>query len=220
MIMSSRYIQRDEGFTLLEVVTAIALFSILLLITVSVFTTFVDTQRRDIDEQAFQEDIRLAMDLFNREARGGFGDTFETDVVVGPDGQLGTDDDVTSVYFRNQDQRCVRYFVSEQQLLRNEASADNVIVSRDAACSELPIYDPAHDRVLTGDDSTIITIRFQVQPSLVDCDNFIPPEVLKRGYITVMMTAEAASKGVPLQLQSTVTSRQGGSFNNTLTCTP
>ena len=205
---------QQKGFTLLELVTAIGLFSVVIIITASAFTRFVDTQRREIDEQAFQEDIRLAMGLFNREARGGFGDTYLAETLVGPDGALGTEDDESSIFFLNQNLRCVRYFIRERQLFRNQSltagSHDN--------CTDIVHYDSINDRVLTGDDSTILTMSFRVQQSEVDCDNFVPPQVLRRGFITVLLEAEAAAKGNPLQLQSAVTSRQAIASNDTTAC--
>ena len=213
---------RQAGFTLLEVVTAIALFSAVMVITVGAFTRFVDVQRRDIDEQAFQEDIRLAVGLFNREARGAFGDTYEGIIQVGEDGMLGTEDDEPSIFFHNQNTTCVRYFISDGQFVRNESATGG----RTADCSLPDNYDSADDRALTGDDSTIINMQFRIQQSRVDCENFFDPDapgtpvptVVRRGYITVLIAAEAAAKEVPLQLQSTVTSRQTVSINNDFTC--
>ena len=194
----------QRGFTLLELITAIGLFSIIVIVAASVFTRFVDVQRRDIDEQAFQEDIRLAVGLFNREARGGFGDTYEAETINGE----------TSIFFRNQNVKCVRYYVRNQQLVRNESQT----AERDDDCKLTDLYEEADARALTGSDSTIIDMEFRVQPSIVDCDNFNPPKIVRQGYITVLMSAEAAAKRIPLQLQSAVTSRQLSSMNNSLTC--
>ena len=204
--MNDSHHNAQRGFTLLELVTAMALFAVIVIITSSVFARFVDVQRRDIDEQAFQEDIRLALGLFNREARGGFGDTYESATINGE----------TSIFFRNQNLKCVRYYVSEQQMVRNESQT----AGRDDNCNLTDIYSESDARVLTGADSTIIEIEFRVQPSQVDCDHFVPPKVIRQGFITVLLNAEAAAKRIPLQLQSSVTSRQTNpnSFIDPSTC--
>jgi len=204
MSMNTPVQNAEHGFTLLEVITAIAIFSVIMVVTVSVFTTFVNVQRRDIDEQALQEDIRLAVGLFNREALSGFGDTYVGVTQVGEDGNPGTDDDEPSIFFHNQNFECVRYFTRSEQFFRNVSST----AGRDDDCALPDHYEPQDDRALTGDDSTIIDIQFRIQRSIVDCDNFPRPTVIRRGYVTLILRAEAAAKRVPLQLQTAVTSRQ------------
>lgn len=183
------------GFTLLEVVVAVGIFSVVLLIVISSFTRFVAVQRRDIDEQAFQEDIRLALDLMNREALTAFGDTYQTAVEVGIDGVGSTPDDEPSLYLRNQEGDCVRFFVREGQLFRN---------SHDSAgdCIDPAQYTQS-ERALTGKDSTIVQTHFEVNPSLVN-----GTQLTSKGYVTISLEARASAKNDVLHLQSTVTSRQ------------
>src|SRR3989344_5353947 len=92
------------GFTLIEMLVAISIFSIVLLIMLGIFSRFVTTQRRGIGEFRLQEDLRLAIELFNREARTSYGSTLVHD---GP-----------AVLFRNQNGHCVTCRWHENALQR------------------------------------------------------------------------------------------------------
>ena len=55
-----------KGFTLLELVVATGIFAIFMLVIVGMFSQFVFTQRRNIAEQALLEDVRTALEIFER----------------------------------------------------------------------------------------------------------------------------------------------------------
>jgi prepilin-type N-terminal cleavage/methylation domain-containing protein len=61
--------QQRNGFTLLEVVIAMSLFAVLILIVTNVFTKAIEVQKKTIDEQNMQGDIRNAMAIFEDEVQ-------------------------------------------------------------------------------------------------------------------------------------------------------
>jgi prepilin-type N-terminal cleavage/methylation domain-containing protein len=102
----------NKGFTLLELLVSIGIFSVMLVIISGVFTNFAKNQRRQVGEQALQEDLRVALELFDKEARTGYGDTY---AVSGSSSEVIT--------FKNQNGTCVQYALSiTNQMTRTECS--------------------------------------------------------------------------------------------------
>lgn len=192
------------GFTLIELLVAVAIFSIVLLITSGIFTRYVFTQRRDIGEQRLQEDVRLAFELFNREARTAFGDTF----TAGSEGD--------SVTFRNQNRQCVWYGVfaadapTQEQTPRlrlARVEAENVDLTED--CSNLDLYAAGDLEPITAPVTHISSLSFEIRPAVVDGE-----QLVSQGFITVVSSVNAAAKpGESMHVQSTVTSRQTRPYN-------
>ena len=60
-----------QGFTLIEVLVAVAVFSITVLMAVNVFIIFVQQQRRTLNQQELQNDARAVMEQIARDAREG-----------------------------------------------------------------------------------------------------------------------------------------------------
>lgn len=67
--VKNNFKQSKRGFTLLELVIAISLFAILILIITQVFTKVIEVQKKTIDEQNLQGDIRNAMAIFEDEVQ-------------------------------------------------------------------------------------------------------------------------------------------------------
>lgn len=173
------------GFSLLEVIVAMGLFSLVLLMIISIFSRFVFVERRELGEGAVQEDLRFAIELLNREARTGFGSTYETDG--------------TAVYFRNQNGDCVTYqWVAARHALRRAQRA----VAGNGSCT-LPYAESSY-RTLTGEDTLISHLIFYVQPAGVAGDR-----LTNQGIIILSLRSQARSKSnKEVALQSTVASRQ------------
>lgn len=178
----------QTGFSLIEMLTAISIFSVLLLIVVSVFTRFTFTQRRDIGEQRLQEDLRIALEVLNRELRTGYGSTFES---------TGR-----TIYFRNQNGVCVSYRFEGEALQR----ADNDRLAPDQSC----IQPYTNYRSLTSKGTRIdmnkaaFTVRAATSSE---------GRLSSQGYVTVRLTAQAAEKAEKtVRIQSTVASRQVTSY--------
>lgn len=175
-----------RGFTLIEIVVAMGIFSILLLIMLGIFSRSTFIQRRDIAEQKLQEDIRFALELLSREARTGYGNTFTT--AIG---------DSSSVYFANQNSVCVNYRKTSETLERAEATT--ATFPADCTQASYGTYLP-----LLSKDVHVTALTFIAQPSDVDSDF-----QLSQGFITVNMEAQATGKtDVPIALQNTTASRQ------------
>lgn len=179
----------NKGFTLLELLVALGVLSVVLIIVASFTTRFTFLQRRDIGEQTIQEDIRLALEVISREARLSYASTF---AIASPDG--------TSVVMRNQNGLCVSY--------RHNADA-HALERAEVAFGGTDCFGAPFDgryASLTGGRVFVDSARFDIPE---DVYNVADDRLDRQGFITLMLAAHPVNTGgVPLQLQTTVTSRQ------------
>ncbi|MEX1997888.1 MAG: type II secretion system protein [Candidatus Andersenbacteria bacterium] len=175
----------SRGYTLIEIIVAIGIFSLLLLIIMGIFSQFVFTERRHIGEQKIQADLRFALELLNREVRTGYGNTF-----------TGTS---SFLFFRNQNGTCVSY--RHDSAARTLArAAENVPPEEDCSLIVYSSYDS-----LVSRDTQIDTLTFIARAANVDPDN----KLLNQGFVTISVAATSRKKSDhTVTLQSSVTSRQ------------
>lgn len=180
-----------KGFTLIELMMAMAILVILLTLSVTVFSRFVTNERREISERSLQEDIRFALELFMREARTGYASTYRP-----------TADGDNGIIFRNQNQKstggiCVVYRLSGNAMQRAEKT-----VPKDEACDETTSFGPFES--ITGSTTHITRLDFKMPAGVSD-----PGVMLRQGFVTVVIEAGSTTSQLPpLQLETTVTSRQ------------
>lgn len=193
--------RRPSGFTLIELLTAMAIFSILIILISGAFARFVLNQRREIAEQELQEDVRFGMEIFNREARTGYGNTYRS----------GLDEPGTTITFRNQSLNCVQYRFTEVPT----GNTDNPrgLIERaeifEGAGGECDGADYPNPEPLTGNETDIESLAFVPQLAEEGEDG-----LTRQGFITVIARVGSRNPSVaPLDFQSTVTSRQVTPFN-------
>lgn len=64
---------RDEGFTLLEMIVSIGIFSVLMISSIGVMIGVSRAQLKAANAQATQDNIRFGIDLLAKEIRDGYG---------------------------------------------------------------------------------------------------------------------------------------------------
>lgn len=174
-----------QGFTLLEVMVAVSIFSLVLVVMTSIYTRFVASQRRQIGEQTIQQDVRFALELFQHEARTAYASSFAL-----------TDRTGASVVFRNQNGTCVNYRLEASALVRAEEE-----LPASASCRRTN----RHTIAITTTGTIITAVRFDPIPGIVDSGG----RLASQGFISLMLRAASTRAVTPaLELQTTVTSRQ------------
>lgn len=183
----------QAGYTLIELLFALGIFSLIVIIIAGLISRFVFLERRAIAEQTLEEDIRFAVEILSREARLAFASTFAL-----------ADESGQSLLMRNQNGLCVNYRLQAGVFERAEAEAPG----RD--CFEASFagrYSP-----LTSSRIKIERLRFDLPDNVFnESDNRLD----RQGFITFMLKAEPVSvKTPPLELQTSVTSRQINVFES------
>jgi len=181
-----------KGFTLLETVVSLGILVILLTLVAGAYGHFISVQRLGVGQQEMQEDVRLFLQLFTREARTAFGNTY---AIL---------DKGEGVVFRNQEGHCVRYRVNTaaHALERAEAYPPEL----DHHCADPTIYPP--DRVLTDEQNTVIA---DAHFDAISAEGAFPKRdpLTQQGLITVSLRVHSkADPTDPLHLETSVTSRQ------------
>jgi prepilin-type N-terminal cleavage/methylation domain-containing protein len=175
----------SRGYTLIEVLVAMTIFSMALLILIGAFGNFSSRQREAIGQQKLQENLRYTLEQINRELRTGFGTSYQL---------LATGD--TALTFLNQAGECVLYELQGGQLLRWVAAGGS-------SCDALGIYSGSKTS-LTSPDIEVANLRFApvaAQPNgdVLESQGFVSMQIIARS---------AQDPSAELKLQSTITSRQ------------
>jgi prepilin-type N-terminal cleavage/methylation domain-containing protein len=188
-----KHVSSSKGFTLIELIISIAIFAIFLIVMAGVFTSFVKVQRHSIAQGAVILDLRSAVESFIKEARTGYGSTYNAN------GR-------TEIAFRNQTGACVSYRVYRGAFQRAENPSNLSGNCRTGQFADT-VYVP-----LTSTETQITDIFFDTTIS----DYTRSTLALKnQGVITLSITARSAKvKTLPvIQMENTITSRQVGAYN-------
>lgn len=174
------------GFTVIELLVALGIFTVALLVLFGTYGNVVTRQREALAQQELQENLRYALEQLAREIRTGYGTTYT--LVAGS---------VEALAFRNQRLECVRYDLQNGQL-RRSVNGDQTV-----DCEAASSYGQGIS--LTSPELDVARLYFE--PHLAQ--EGTAGELAEQGFVTWWLRAAAA--GDPdraLTVQSTVTSRQ------------
>lgn len=126
-------ITEQKGVTLLELIVALSLFSLIALSATQIFNTVVKAQRQIIYSQNMQKDMRFIMEVMTKEIRMAQVD------------QDGTCVDANKVYytdgdrldFLNVDGDCVRYYEDEGRLMLRRNGDTEAVTSEEVEIESL-----------------------------------------------------------------------------------
>jgi len=153
----------NKGFTLLELVIAMSLFAILILIVTNVFTKAIEVQKKTVDEQNLQGDIRNAMAIFEDEVQRV---TKHVDASCScSEGKfycVNVNND--TLYVKNKSGSCIVYSDSGGRLKVNRAGMQEYLTSEDITIENLD-FTPN-----TRGDSVKVKITFK---GFADFDQYI-----------------------------------------------
>ena len=185
--------KNTAGFTMIELLVAIGIFGIFITIVTGIFAQFMLVERHSIAEGQLITDLRSAMESLVKEARTGYGSTYN----VTADG--------TEVAFRNQAGECVSYRVHSDPSdpshigIFQRAAVGNIGGDCIAGTIDDNFFSP-----LTGSQTNIDSIHFNTVIASTSGNT-----LLNQGVITVSMEAKSSTSDIlPVQLENTITSRQ------------
>lgn len=179
------YTQNKTGFTLIELILAVGIFILVMTLVVSMLSQFMLTQRRNVVENRMLDEVRFGMEIFSRETRTAFGETYEA--TANGDG----------VMYRNQNGQCVIYRVEDGVFQRGEHDTGT------QNCDE-SAFATSSFAALTGNDVEVVDVLFDVSASTTEENR-----LSSQGFIAVTITTESPRQTVPqMVVQSATASRQ------------
>lgn len=110
--MNYKIIKNKKGVTLIELIVAMAIFSVLMLATLDIFKMVIEGQRNAIGSQDIQESMRYALEVMSKEIRMAQKVTDECGVTGNGIYAVSAD----RLYFKNKDSKCVIYELASDRL--------------------------------------------------------------------------------------------------------
>ncbi len=105
-----RLIKNNQGLTLLELMIAISLFTVVMMISTTMFLRSIDSQTRSISSKSLTESMNYALTIMSDEAAGAIKDPTTCDAVcVDPDAYYCSMSSGTKLAFRNAAGSCTFY---------------------------------------------------------------------------------------------------------------
>jgi prepilin-type N-terminal cleavage/methylation domain-containing protein len=180
--------KNQNGVSLIELVIAVGIFTVLMLAVTSIFQNVVRSQQSAVAAQNTQESMRFVFEIISKEIRqaqnkgtcNGYGNSnriFNTNAPTN-----------NEIRFQNKNNECVRYYI--------DAFSKQLMINRDG--TPLPV---------TPDDITVSNLQFSVTDNGVGA----LPNQLVQPRVTIRLTAEneggKEELKQPVIVQTTISSR-------------
>ena len=182
----------QSGVTLLEMLVAVSLFSVVVLAATGIFKMVTEGQRNAIAAQNIQENMRYAFEAMSKEIRMAQKSEHNCESVVG-DLAVYKVYNVTAniqgdiLYFKNKNGDCVAYYLED-----------------DAGISRLKVYRGTSANFITPNEIKVSNLKFNVIDDDIGAFHTVQPLVL------MTMEVEAIGKAMhkqSMRIQTAVSSR-------------
>ncbi len=130
--------KNNRGFSLLELVVGLGIFSVIVLSSTAIFQRIIDGQRMAIASQNTQESLRYTMEHISKEIRMALEDDGTCTGSAGSIFAVGADNSI--LYFKNQDGECVIYTSESNRFKITRGSNSGYITPDDIYVSNLKFY--------------------------------------------------------------------------------
>jgi len=189
-----KIVKNKKGTSLLEMIVAISLFSIVLLTTLTVFQSAIEGQARTIATQSTQESLRYVLEMMSKEVRMAKGSLTGGSCITTPrfkvynTNESLTQNEGTELYFENKDSQCVTYRILNGQIVINRRDAITNIT--------YPV---------TLNNITVNNLRFLIDDNVVNVSGDIQPKVTIRLSAEMEIGKEINKR--PITVETTISSR-------------
>lgn len=123
---------------MIELIVAMAIFSVLMLATLDIFKMVIEGQRNAIGSQDIQESMRYALEVMSKEIRMAQKATDECGVTGSGIYAVSAGNDI--LYFKNKDSKCVIYELASDRLQITRGVDTGVITPSIIKLSNLKFY--------------------------------------------------------------------------------
>ncbi|MDD4900846.1 MAG: prepilin-type N-terminal cleavage/methylation domain-containing protein [Patescibacteria group bacterium] len=176
-------IKNQRGVSLLELLVAVTMFTVIILSATSIFKMVVDGQRNAISAQNVQENMRYALERMSKEIRMA---QLSNDACLpaAVNKVFNTASSTSELYFKNKDGNCVKYYLENSRL-------------------KITVVGVVSD-FITPSSLEVSNLKFYVGDDLIGAFHSLQP------YVTMVLDIKAlgqAMHGQNMKIQITVSSR-------------
>lgn len=175
-----RISESERGFTLLELVIALAIFMVILIILGGMVLGAVRAQRVAIATQQVQDTLRSALEILGRDIRLAAKNTTASSCVPARADFSPSSGESSSLTFISDRGKCLKYSLSNQQVHR--------------------LIDGATDEVLTSDNALITALNFNI---FGEGNDQTQPRIVVR-----LAAQSKTSNQVTMQVETTLAQRE------------
>lgn len=130
MIGDKKIIEHKEGFTLIEIMVSVVLFTVIIMAVTSIFKMAISAQRNSIAAQNVQESMKYFFEITGKEIRMAVKNNGSCDTSIVPVGSVfgaNSNSYGDTLYFKNYTGDCVTYFLQKDynNILRFAVSRKN-----------------------------------------------------------------------------------------------
>lgn len=183
--------KNKRGVSLIELMVAIAIFSVLILSATQIFKMVADGQRSAISAQNTQENIRYAMEKISKEIRMARISNHDCESIFSPPPAAiykvyNTSGSGSKLYFKNKNSDCVAYYLENSRLKITVGTA------------------PAITNYITPAKIEVSNLKFFAVDDLIGAFHNVQP------YVTIVMDVRAVGPAIheqKMKIQLTVSSR-------------
>ncbi len=127
-----------KGYSLIEIIVAIGLFSMIMIFTMGIFKSIMEGQRSAISSQNIQENLRYTFELMSREIRAAKGSHSGSECITTPyykvyntNSANDPPDSGNILYFKNKNGDCVTYATTTDNQIEITRGLYTMIVTPD-----------------------------------------------------------------------------------------
>lgn len=162
------------GFTLIELIVGMGIFSLVMLSVTGIFQQVVNVQRKAIGAHNVQESLRYILEVMSKEIRTAERN-FDTCADV-PSGQIYNVNNDT-LYLKNQYGQCVAYFLQNSRLKIARDGTELYVTPDEVVIDYLHFYHKT-----TGQEAVTITIGIHTPDTTVTGSNLTSETTISSRY--------------------------------------
>jgi type II secretory pathway component PulJ len=181
-LKNKNFISDATGTSLLEIIVAVALFTVIMLSATQIFKMIAESQRNALAAGNVQDNIRFAFEVISKEIRDAQRSDGSCFSLSGENKIFNLDGD--DLYFMNKDSQCVMYELDNGRLKITRGSDAGYI---------------------TPDEIEITNLNFQIKDELSSYAGFPGSQAL----VVINLDAENANAGIKqnIKMQTAVSAR-------------
>lgn len=166
--MPKTYFMKNRGFTIIEMLVAMAVFSLVIGTTIGIFVWAVKAQRRALAHQQLLDSTSYIMEYMSRAIRMARKDDLDGDCLIGTKVNYEITHGGQGLKFKNYDNECQEFYLLDGRLRENIDGIDDLPLTASNFTVNSFKIDPSDSWDQDDTDQPRVTIYLEIQPKGTD----------------------------------------------------